>query len=107
MKYVPLLSFLLTLITVPVVFSATGPPPPLALLVEVEGLGRGHTGTVMGLVIQIAPEDIQRAGDRIRVVTALTVGTVLADRQSSVVEVEADGSVMLYRDWPVGDPTSR
>ena len=103
MKYVPLLSILLTLITVPVVFSATGPPPPLALLVEVEGLGRGHTGTVMGLVIQIAPEDIQRAGDRIRVVTALTVGTVLADRQSSVVEVEADGSVMLYRDWPVGD----
>ncbi len=103
MKYAPILSFLLLLIVIPVVVPAASPPQPLALLVEVEGLGRGHTGTVMGLVIQIAPEDVERAGERIRVVTSLTVGTVLADRQSSVVELEADGSVMLYRDWPVGE----
>ncbi len=103
MKIVTLRLVLLTLLLTPVLTLGAETAPPLALLVEVEGLGRGHTGTVMGLVIQIAPEDVERAGERIRVVTALTIGTVLADRQSSVVEVEADGSIMLYRDWPVGD----
>lgn len=98
-----LFTVLLALVATPVIAPATATPPPLALLVEVEGLGRGHTGTVMGVVIQIAPEDVERAGRRIRVVTSLTIGAALADRQSAVVELDADGSVMLYRDWPVGD----
>lgn len=103
MKNAVLHSVLLILTVFPLVASAAGPPQPLAILVEFEGLGRGHTGTVMGVVIQIAPEDVERAGERIRVVTALTVGTVLADRQSAVVELDVDGSVLVYRDWPVGE----
>ncbi len=104
MKFGFLLSFFVSLVfAIPSVTMAAKAPPPLALLVEVEGLGAGHTGTVMGVVIQIAPEDVERAGERIRVVTSLTVSNVLADRQSAVVELDGDGSVMLYRDWPVGD----
>lgn len=103
MKYLRLFFTLLVLVLTPGIASATKAPPPLALLVEVEGLGHGQTGTVMGVVIQIAPEDVERAGERIRVVTSLTVNKVLADRQSAVVELNADGSVMLYRDWQVGD----
>ncbi len=103
MKYLHLIFTLLVLVLTPGIASATKAPPPLALLVEVEGLGHGQTGTVMGVVIQIAPEDVERAGERIRVVTSLTVNKVLADRQSAVVELNADGSVMLYRDWQVGD----
>lgn len=103
MKNAVLHSVILILTVFPLGASAAGPPKPLAMLVEFEGLGRGHTGTVMGVVIQIAPEDVQRAGERIRIVTSLTVGTVLADRQSAVVELDVDGSVMMYRDWPVGE----
>lgn len=103
MKTTILCTVLLLLLTSPMELPGAEGQPTLALAVEVQGLGRGHAGTVMGVVIQIAPEDIERAGERIRVVTALTVGTMLADRQSAVVELESDGSVMLYRDWPVGD----
>jgi len=105
MKQFHLYPVLLVLILTAAVASATKAPSPLALLVEVEGLGRGQTGSVMGVVIQIAPEDVERAGERIRVVTSLKVNNVLKDRQSAVVELHADGSVMLYRDWPVGDHT--
>lgn len=103
MKNAILLSAVLILTISFPAMAASGPPHPLAMLVEVEGLGRGPTGTVMGLVIQIAPEDVQRAGERIRIVTSLTSGTVLVDRQSAVVALEIDGSVMVYRDWPLGE----
>ncbi len=75
---------------------------PLALLAEVEGLGRGTDGTVMGIVVQVAPEDRDRTGDRIRIVLTLLEGEDIVDRQAAVVSLEEDGSTILYRDWPIG-----
>jgi Ca-activated chloride channel homolog len=75
---------------------------PLALTASVESLGRGGTGTVVGVVFQIAPEDRERAGERVRVVTTLRTGGEIVDRQSAVVEFELDGSAMLFREWPPG-----
>ncbi len=105
MKYNRIYAALIALLLAPIIATPTENPPPLAVAVEVEGLGSGQTGTVMGVVIHIAPEDIERAGRRIRVVTTLTLNHVLEDRQSSVVELEPDGSLMLYRDWPIGEHT--
>jgi Ca-activated chloride channel family protein len=75
---------------------------PLALVAHVEALGRGGDGTVMGAVFQLAPEDRERAGDRLRVVTTLRAGEEIVDRQSAVVVMEPDGSAMLYREWDPG-----
>jgi hypothetical protein len=75
---------------------------PLALLAEVEGLGRGTVGTVMGIVVQVAPEDRDRTGERIRIVVTLLEGDDIVDRHAAVVPLEDDGSTILYRDWPVG-----
>jgi VWFA-related protein len=75
---------------------------PLALLAEVEGLGRGTNGTVMGIVVQVAPEDRDRTGDRIKVVVTLLEGDDIVDRHAAVVPMADDGSTILYRDWPVG-----
>ena len=75
---------------------------PLALTAHVQALGRGTDGTVVGVVFQIAPEDRDRAGDRVRVVTTLRVGDEIVDRQSAVVVLEPDGSAMLYREWDPG-----
>jgi len=75
---------------------------PLALTAHVEALGKGTNGTVVGAVFQIAPEDRDRAGDRVRVVTTLRIGEEIADRQSAVVALEPDGSAMLYREWDPG-----
>ncbi len=75
---------------------------PLALTAHVQALGRGTDGTVVGVVFQIAPEDRDRAGDRVRVVTTLRVGDEIVDRQSAVVVLDPDGSAMLYREWDPG-----
>ncbi len=78
-------------------------PTPLALAVEVSGLGHGAEGTVMGMVVQVAPEDRDRLGQRARVALSLVDedGTVV-DRHSAVASVQQDGSMMLYREWPAG-----
>jgi VWFA-related protein len=81
---------------------ASAQTTPLALTASAEALGRGSDGTVMGVVFQIAPEDRERAGDRLRVVSTLHRGDEIVDRQSGVVALEADGSVMLYREWDPG-----
>lgn len=75
---------------------------PLALTAHVEALGNGLDGTVVGAVFQIAPEDRERAGDRVRVVTTLRQGDEIVDRQSGVVVLEPDGTAMLYREWDPG-----
>jgi VWFA-related protein len=75
---------------------------PLALTADAEALGRGNDGTVMGVVFQIAPEDRERAGDRVRVVSTLRRGDEIVDRQSGVIVLEPDGSAMLYREWDPG-----
>ncbi|MDX2437767.1 MAG: hypothetical protein QNL88_12025, partial [Acidobacteriota bacterium] len=76
--------------------------PPIALTAHVEALGRGLDGTVVGAVFQIAPEDRERAGDRVRVVTTLRAEGEIVDRQSAVVVIEPDGTAMLYREWDPG-----
>ena len=75
---------------------------PLALTAFSEALGNGTSGTVMGTIFQIAPEDRERAGKRVRVVTTLRRGEEIVDRQSAVVAVEKDGTAMLYREWDPG-----
>ena len=78
---------------------------PLALSGHAEALGNGSDGTVMGIVFQIAPEDRERAGDRVRAVTTLRSGDEIIDRQRGVVVLEPDGSAMLYREWDPGTYT--
>lgn len=85
----------LTLVTV-------GAAPPLALLVEVEPLGRGAKGTVLGVLLRVAPEDRERAGERVRVTTSLSKSGELVERQSAVVALESDGTALLYREAEPG-----
>ena len=75
---------------------------PLALMASAESLGRGSEGTVVGIVIQLAPEDRIRVSGRVRVVLTLLDGEKMVDKHSSVVAIEEDGSTMLYREWPPG-----
>lgn len=88
------------LITTSLAFSQSA--QPIALTAHVEALGRGQDGTVVGTVFQIAPEDRERAGDRVRVVTTLRAEGEIVDRQSAVVVMEADGTAMLFREWDPG-----
>lgn len=94
------LAILLLLSAATVVYGQS--EPPIGLTAHVEALGRGTDGTVVGAVFQIAPEDRERAGTRVRVVTTLRSGEEIVDRQSSVVAIEADGTAMLYREWDPG-----
>ncbi len=75
---------------------------PLALIAETESLGSGPGGTVVGVVVRLAPEDRDRVGDRVRIVLSLVDDGEIVDRHSAVVALEGDGSVILYREWPVG-----
>jgi Ca-activated chloride channel family protein len=86
-----------------IVAAATATAPPLALRVEVQPLGRGPQATVVGIVIQVAPEDRARAGERLRVSVSLLQGGQVVDRGEAVVSLEQDGSAMLYREWPPGE----
>jgi hypothetical protein len=58
---------------------------PLAMSASIEALGGGSDGTVMGIVLQIAPEDRDRAGERVRVVSTLVSGAQIVDRQTGVI----------------------
>jgi len=80
-----------------------GAAKPLALRVEVEPLGQGQAGTVVGVLLQIAPEDRARAGKQLRVTTSLIAGDTLVDRQTAVVDLEADGTALLYRELKPGE----
>jgi VWFA-related protein len=75
---------------------------PLALSVDVQQLGRGADDTVVGIVVQVAPEDRSHVGDRARILVTLLDGDDIVDRHAAVVAVAADGSAMLYREWPPG-----
>jgi Ca-activated chloride channel family protein len=77
--------------------------PPLALSAAVQTLGRGAEGSVVGVAIQIAPEDRERLGERARVSMTLLDGADIVDLTSAVVTLEPDGSVLLYQEWPVGN----
>jgi Ca-activated chloride channel family protein len=82
---------------------AAAAAPPLAIRVEVEPLGRGAQATVVGIVLQVAPEDRARAGERLRVSVSFVQGGQVVDSGEAVVSLEQDGSAMLYREWPPGD----
>jgi VWFA-related protein len=82
--------------------AADDQPTPVAMLVETEALGRSMEGTVMGVLIQVAPEDVDRLGERVRVATSLASDGRLIARQQSVVEPQPDGSILLYREIPPG-----
>jgi VWFA-related protein len=96
---------LLFLFSVAVATVLGAQPTPLALTAHVEALGYGSDGTVVAAVFQIAPEDRDRAGERVRVVTTLRQGDNIIDRLSGVVAIEPDGTGMLYREWDPGSYT--
>jgi Ca-activated chloride channel family protein len=83
--------------------AATVTAQPLGLRVEVQPLGKGPQGTVVGIALQVAPEDLARAGQRLRVAVTLVRGGKVVDTGEAVVSLEEDGSALLYRDWPPGD----
>jgi Ca-activated chloride channel family protein len=93
---------LLAMVTPVLVNAADGEDRPLALNVEVQQLGRGVEHTVVGIVVRVAPEDQPRVGERARILVTLLDGTEIADRHAAVVEIAADGSATLYREWPPG-----
>lgn len=82
-------------------------PQPLAVRAEIEALGKGSSGTVVAVAFQIAPEDRERAGSRVRVSLSLVRGTSVADQVTTVVDTAGDGSGILYREWPAGEGEAR
>jgi Ca-activated chloride channel homolog len=77
--------------------------PPMALRVEIAPLGKAAGGTVMGVVIQVAPEDRSKLGERARVAISLTRAGRVVDAGDAVVELATDGSALLYREWTAGE----
>jgi len=94
--------FVLSLFSGVVSPTSEGAQQPLALRVSVEALGASDQGTVMGIVLAVAPEDRERLGERANVTLALFSEGDLVDRHSMVVSLDDDGSTLLYRAWPVG-----
>lgn len=74
----------------------------LGVRVELQPLGRGAAGTVVGIVWQIAPEDRERTGPRVAVEVVFSRQRAVLDSHRAVVELASDGSGLLYREWPVG-----
>jgi len=94
---------LIPLLMLPIAASAAvDSEKPLALVTEVESLGRGADNTVVGVVVQVAPEDRSRLTERVRLVLTLLDGEDIVDRHSTVVALADDGSTILYREWPPG-----
>jgi Ca-activated chloride channel family protein len=80
---------------------------PLALRVEIAPLGRGGQGTVVGVALQVAPEDRERAGTRVRVEVTLLRDKRVVETGTAVIELADDGSGLLYREWPAGEGEAR
>ncbi len=85
----------------------TQTPAVIGLRVEAQPLGHGQSGTVVGLVLQVAPEDRAAMGDRVAVEVTYSVAGNVVDHGSAVVALAADGTAMLYREWPIGEGTIR
>ena len=80
---------------------------PLGLRVEIAPLGRGTQGTVVGIAVQVAPEDRERAGSRVRVEATLLRDKRVVETGTAVIELADDGSGLLYREWPAGQGEAR
>jgi Ca-activated chloride channel family protein len=61
----------------------------------------------VGVALQIAPEDLSRAGERLRVALTLVREGHVLDTTDTVVSLQEDGSALLYRDWPPGEAEVR
>lgn len=75
----------------------------LEIRVEVEPLGKGTDGTVVAVAVQLAPEEREQVGPRLRYALELRRQGQTVDRTVGVAEVSPDGSILLYREWPLGE----
>ncbi len=79
-------------------------PQELILLdVQVEVLGRGASGTVVGLLVGIAPEDRALVGDRLQIRATLSSPGDVIDEVSVDALVDSRGIATVYREWSPGD----
>jgi Ca-activated chloride channel family protein len=62
---------------------------------------------VVGVAVQVAPEDRERAGARVRIEVTLIKDQRVLDTGTAVIELADDGSGMLYREWPPGEGEAR
>ncbi len=81
---------------------AQEPPEVVGVRVESESLGQGADGTVTAVGVQVAPEHRDLLGERVAVELTLSRDGEVLDHASTVVPLALDGSLMLYREWPVG-----
>lgn len=78
-------------------------PQPVALRAEVQTLGKGPGAMIVGVAVQVAPEDRARVGDRCQLRVVLLRRGQVIDSHASVVTLEADGSALVYREWEAGE----
>ncbi|MGV8040922.1 MAG: VWA domain-containing protein [Thermoanaerobaculaceae bacterium] len=76
---------------------------PVALRAEVQTLGKGPQAMIVGVAVQVAPEDRARVGERIQLRVVLIRAGATVDSQASVVTLADDGSALVFREWPAGD----
>ncbi|HPW55810.1 MAG: VWA domain-containing protein [Thermoanaerobaculaceae bacterium] len=76
---------------------------PVALRAEVQTLGKGPQAMIVGVAVQVAPEDRARVGERAQVKVVLLRTGRIVDAQASIVTLAADGSALLLREWPAGE----
>jgi len=97
------LSFLLFVLLLPFAGVSADAQELIPIDVHVEALGKGATGTVVGLRIRIAPEDRALVGDRLRIsVTLLSFGEIIDDLSADVA-VDSRGAATVYREWTPGN----
>lgn len=70
--------------------------------VQVEALGKGATGTVVGLRIWIDPEDRALMGNRLQIRATLSSFGEVIDDLSAGVAVDSSGTATVYREWTPG-----
>lgn len=90
-------SFLLFLVAF-----AAGAQDLVHLDVQVTALGRGTEATVMGVTIQVAPQDRAVVGNRVKILLSLHRGDSVIDALGAEIFLESNGSATLYREWPQG-----
>lgn len=76
---------------------------PVALRAEVQTLGKGPQAMIVGVAVQVAPEDRARVGERAQLRVVLLRAGATVDSQASVVTLADDGSALVFREWPAGE----
>ena len=74
----------------------------IAVDVHVEARGKGTTGTVVELIVRIAPEDLALVGGKLRLRAKLLAFGSVVDELNTEMALDAGGSATLYREWPPG-----